>query len=520
MPEVVGLLILSEVGATASVTGFGTAALTLEIAGSSVGVAGLVGAAALGAAALGLTYALNRPSVPKPGDGSAPLKQAIPPRIKGFGINRLGGYYMLYEANGSAPATSYDVLAMHSGKVDSFQHFYLNDDNVFTAADISHGGNSTITAGFTDNRYNGGALKIETRLGNASQSAAAIMISDPVINAWWTSAHRGDGIAWVALVCGGSSDPAVFSRTFPKGHPELSALVLCSPVWDPRDGAQSRTNRATWVFKRNPVLHLIDYLLATDGGMGLDVDQILPPAVLAQWMAEADICDALVLRADGSTESRYQCDGWYKFDNNPEDVIGQILSTCDGWMADNGDGSQALTVGFYRAPSDPAIRARHITGFSLQYGQADEDLVNVLNVSFTDPNQKYVEVELGDLRDEDSIAETGVARAKQLSLSWVQSYSQAGRMAHRALQRGNPAISGTFTTSLYGLRYLGHRWVGLQYPYIAGLEDCVIEIQGAETDVINGAITWTFSLVDTATIESYVAATDEMPPPVVPLLIT
>lgn len=516
MPDVVGELIVAAVVATGEGEGFAAAAEATYF-----GVSGItaLGSAALAATAIGLTYALNRPSVPKPGDGSSSIKQAIPPRIKGYGINRLAGYDMLYEANGSAPATAYNVLAVHSGKVDSFQHFYLNDDNVTTVADVSHGGNTTITAGFSDGRYTGGAIKIETALGNASQTAAAILTTDPVINAWWTAAHRGDGIAWIAMVCGGPSSPSVFSRTFPKGDPELSALVFCSPIWDPRDGAQSRSNPATWAFKRNPVLHLIDYMLSTDGGMGLDFATMFPAAVLAQWMVEADLCDQAVLRADGSTEPRYSCDGWYKFDNNPEDVIGQILSTCDGWMSDNGDGSQALTVGVYRAPVDPAIQARHITGFSLQYGQADEDLVNALNVSFTDPNQKYVEVELGDLRDEASIAEVGVARAKPLSLSWVQSFSQGSRLAHRALQRGNPAISGSFTTTLYGLHYLGKRWVGLQYPYIAGLEDCVIEIQDAQTDLLNGSITWTFALVNTATIESYVAATDEMPAPVVPALI-
>jgi hypothetical protein len=521
MAETIGLLILSSAGATASVTGIGSAALTLEIAGATFSVATAVGTAAIAATAIGLSYALNRPSIPKPSDGSVALKQAIPPRIKGYGINRLAGYYMLFEANGSAPATSYDVLAIHSGKIHSYLGYYLNDDEVTTASDISLGGNSTITASFSDGRYNGGAIKIETALGEASQTAAVIMTTDPIINAFWTVSHRGDGIAWLAMVCGGSADPSTHSRIFPKGHPELSVLARCSLIWDPRDGAQSYTSPSTWTFQRNPVLHLINYLTASDGGMGLDLDTILPPDVLALWMVEATLCDQSVLRADSSTEPRYQSDGWYKYDNNPSDVISAILSTCDGWMTENGDGSLALKVGVYRSPSLSPITTSHLLEpFSLNYGLPNEQLVNQFEISFTDPDQKYVEVHLGEVRDEDDIAASGITRSKQLSLPWVQSFSQAGRLGYRGLLQANPKISGTFTTTLYGLRYLGERWLKLQYPFVAGLEDCVVEIRNAEVDLLRGRITWTFALVDTDRIEAYDASTDEIPAPVAPALIT
>jgi hypothetical protein len=50
----------------------------------------------------------------------------------------------------------------------------------------------------------------------------------------------------------------------------------------------------------------------------------------------------------------------------------------------------------------------------------------------------------------------------------VQSNSQARRLADRAMQRLNPQLTGSFTTSLYGLRYLGRRWVPVSYPYVSG----------------------------------------------------
>lgn len=70
------------------------------------------------------------------------------------------------------------------------------------------------------------------------------------------------------------------------------------------------------------------------------------------------------------------------------------------------------------------------------------------------------------------------------------------------------------------MRYLGKRWVPLQYPFIAGLENCIVEIQEAEMDLLQGRITWTFAQIDTTKIEAYRPATDELPAPAVPILIT
>ncbi|MGY3607681.1 MULTISPECIES: hypothetical protein [unclassified Bradyrhizobium] len=516
MAETIGLLLLAPLTGTAGIAGLGGIAGTTVF---GIGLPTIVGGAAIIGASIGLQYALGQPNLPKAQDGSQAIKQAIPPRIRGYGINRLAGYYMLFEANGPPPNASFDALALHSGKVDAFIGFYLSDDPVITTSDISHGGQSLVTSSFSDGRY-GSFIKVETAVGNPSQGGSPMLYTDPLISTYWTVNHRGDGIAWATMVCGAPPDPQVYSRIFPKGHPELSVLTRCSLVWDPRDGTQSPTNEATWKFSRNPVLHLIDYLTKVDGGMGLDRNIILPPATLAKWMIEANLCDAAVLRANGSAESRYQADGWYRFTNNPEDVINSILATCDGWLTEAGDGTLALTVGVYRAPTDPPLTGKHILGFSLNYGQADEQLVNVLDISFTDPNAKYVEVDLGQMRDEESISDVGIERPKPLSLSWVQSFSQASRLGFRAMQRLNPEMTGTFTTTLYGLRYLGKRWVPLQYPFIAGLEDCVVEIQNADVDLLGGRIVWSFNVIDPDRIEAYNPAIDELPQPAQPPLIT
>jgi hypothetical protein len=511
MAETIGVLILSTVAPNAvGIAGFSLASTTVV----GVQLTTIIGTAAILAASIGLSYAL-RPDVPKPEDGSQALKQAIPPRIRGYGRNRLSGYYMLYEAGGSAPATSYDVIAFHSGRVGSVPILYLSDDPVQTSTDISDGGTGTVLDSYGDGRY-ANLVTIEMRLGDPGQVALSSFISDPLINGIWTAAHYGAGIAHAGLRCGSPADPSEYSRIYPRGKPELSVVANCSPCWDPRDLSQDREDESSWQVSHNPVIHLIDYLTRVDGGMGLDLDTILPPAKLAEWMIEADLCDEQITNADGNLEPRYQSDGWFKFDNKPEDVVGAILSTCDGWLAEPGDGTLSLTVGHYREPTDPPITEKHILGFSLNYGQADEQLVNQLDITYTAPDQKYVSVQAEPWRDEEAIALTGVVRAQPLDLKWVQNYSQARRLADRAMQRLNPLMTGSFTTSLYGLRYLGKRWLPLQYPFVSGLQDCVVEIQSADVDLLAGRIVWEFIRIAPDAIEAYDPDTDEGTAPPVP----
>lgn len=518
MAETIGALIISsvlsaEVGT--GIAGLGAAAGTTIF---GVSAATVVGSAALLGATIGLQYALmpTRPALPTPESGSQAVKQAVPPRIRGYGLNRLAGYFMFFEAAGAPPATSYDLMAFHSGRIGSVVGFFLHDDVVHTTSDISHGGHATVVGSYADGRYGGGQVTIEVALGGAPQSASSLLTGDPAVSGIWTSQFQGNGIAWAAMKCvlGGTATVPVFTQTYPHQLPALSVVANCSPVWDPRDPAQHQGDESTWLVSFNPVIQLIDYLTRVDGGMGLDYTTVIAPNLVA-WMAEADVCDARVPTATGD-EARYASSGWFQFDNKPEDIVGGILSTCDGWLAESGDGTLSITVGVYRAPSDPPLTEKHIFGFALNYGQADEQTVNRLEISFTDPASRYVSVQTDPWRDEDAISLTGTIRSQALDLKWVQSNSQARRLAGRAMQRLNPLMTGSFTTSLYGLRYLGKRWVPIQYPFVSGLQNSVVEIQGAEVDLMAGRIAWNFNLVALDKIESYNPNTDEGGAPFVP----
>ena len=490
MPDVtllIGSTILTAVEAAGVAGPAGFALSSTTIAG--VSAATVVGTAAIIGVSIGLQYALNNPDVPKPENGAIPLKQAIPPRQRGYWINRLSGNYMLFLAAGN---DSQDVIAFHSGRIESVIQVYLHDQPVNTTPVITDGAAVSVIPPGGD-QFDGVTLQVF--FGSDTQSVYGI-ISSPVTSGIWTTDFHGRGIAALCMVCPQTADPTVFTQKYPQRLPLPSVVANCAPIWDPRDVAQTLAATASWKASDNPILQLIDYLTEPDGGMGEDRDIILPPAALAQLMVEADLCDQIV----GGVK-RYTSAGWYQFDNAPENIINKILATCDGWLAESGDGSLVLTIGVYREPTDPPITAAHILGYSVRYGGTDEEAINQLIVSYTNPALGYVTDQIDAVRDEDAIALAGIVRSKPLDLPWVQIAAQAERLAERAMLRLNPAMSGTLITTLYGMRYLGKRWVKVQFPSVRGLEDCVVEIQDrAQVDLLAGRVTFNWTLVDTTAL--------------------
>lgn len=484
MAETIGALIFASIEAAGAT---GAAALGSTAIVGTLTVNAVVGAAALTAASIGLQYLLNNPQVPKPESGAQSIKQSVPIRQRGYWINRLGGYYMLYIAAGG---DSQDVLAFHSGRIEEALQLYIHDTAVALATgSLADGAYATVSPP-TGIYYQNVSLQVF--YGTDTQTVYGTVINTTTTSGTVTSAFQGKGTAAIALGCGLATDPEQFTKIYPQGLPLPSVVAKCAPIFDPRDITQSRADRSTWKASPNPVLQLMDYLTEADGGVGEDFDVLFPPATLALWMVEADYCDELV-----GGRPRYESAGFYQFDNSPENVINRILASMDGWLCEGGDGSLILVAGVYRVPTDPALTAEHILGWTWQKGQADEDTVNQLDVTFTDPSMGYVTNQIDSVRDDAAISAAGIVRAKQLDLTWVQNPDQAAVLAERALLRVNPAMSGTLVTTLYGLRYLGKRWVNLQLPVVKGIEDCIIEIQDrGKVDLLNGRVTFTWNLVD------------------------
>lgn len=551
MPPVIGALAIA--GIDAGLSGAGLAAIPATILGISS--AEIVGSVLLLGVTIGLQFALQ-PDLPQQPAGHQARRQTIPPRVWACGRCRPGASYMLFEV---ASGVSWDVLAVCGGPIGGYVTFYLQDDVV--TIDAAGDGRVLTTPGFTDGRYGNGEVRIFTRVGLATETAFANVVA--ALPSIWTNDHRGDTIASLAMFCGpvGQSE---FGRRYPYQLPNLTAALDGPAVWDFRDLAQNPADPATWTAYAaydagatyalgaralyqgvvylsavagnignlpaptldpatglplswtpgkwvssigNPVLRLVDLLVSPDHGMGLDRTKLIDP-VVASLIVEANLCDVLIERKDLDFEPTYVAQGFYNYDTDPAEVIGAVCAAADIWMTTDVNGTLALKVGHYRAPTI-TLKERHIIDMDVADGLPDDQIVNEMKLSFTSPVQVYKTVPGQTLDDDDDISLRGVTRSKTLALPWVQVHSQSRRLQKRAMARELAPLRGTMVTKLYGLAALGQRWIGLQYPERPGLEDVVVEVTRAENDWKSGRVTFDWILIDPTTIDAWDAATEE-----------
>lgn len=503
MVELIGVLLLGAVGVeSVALFSIGAVAITTGT---------VVGAAAVIAASIGLQYLLapkggaatGSAGLPPPEAGHQPLRQTIPPRIVGLGRVRLAGSYMLFEADAGV---SYDITALHHGRLGGIVGYYLHDD-VVTIDPVSG-----VVDAYGDGRYGSSLLTIKTRLGAVPETAYSEITA--ALPSFWTAAHRGDGVASLMLICGQAATSNVFPDVFPRGLPLPSVVADCTPIFDPREALQYRADPSTWAVSANPVLQVMFFLTDADRGMGLDWDVLIEP-VLDDLIAQADLCDAAVALNAGGSEPRYHANGSYALDSDPADVIASILEACDGWISQNGDGSLSLQVGVYRAPL-VVIESKHIRGAAIQYGSAEEEAVNELTIQYTSPLLDYKTAPGQPWRDETDISERGKTLSQAFALPWVYSHSQARRLAKRRMARLQAQLHGSITTTIYGLRALGERWIAIQAPDYPDLEDIVVEVLGVTFDLINAQCVIRFVVINPNAIDAWDAATEEGSAPTVP----
>ncbi len=112
--------------------------------------------------------------------------------------------------------------------------------------------------------------------------------------------------------------------------------------------------------------------------------------------------------------------------------------------------------------------------------------------------------------------ERGRVRSQQVSLTWVESHSQARRLAKRQAARYLAPLRGTIQTTLYGLKAVGKRWVRVQSDVISDLADAVIEVTRLRIDLANARVTIDWTLVNPNSIDAWDALTDDVAPPPFP----
>jgi hypothetical protein len=357
MPQAIPVAL--AVGASAA--GAGAAAGGITIAGvvlSSTALTAIsVGLSVAGA--LATTLLAETPDKPRMQDGDVSIKQAIPPRTRMYGRQRLGGVYLYYD---STPDGDLKTLVCHAAhEVDDStegnpnpEEDWLNDERV----QLDEGGQVTDDPWWQPGTGFGGddghsVVVIQHYLGSPTQVI-------PSFDEKWTAEHKAHGLCCAYVKYADLKDEDQI-KAFPSGPPPYRAVLRGAKVYDPRT-AQDPEDEATWAWSDNAALVLLDYLTRLEQGVPVGFGVPLTTRIdLASFAASADICDqAIPIKIEGEvvgTEKRWRSWGAYELTEDKKAVLQDLLDACGGRLIQGPDGKLGLTVGAgpYRAMDEDAF---------------------------------------------------------------------------------------------------------------------------------------------------------------------
>jgi len=179
-------------------------------------------------------------------------------------------------------------------------------------------------------------LRVKKYLGTSTQTADSDIIS--ASGGEWTAAHRGQGVAYLALFFSYNED------VYPAGLENIKCSVRGKKVYDPRS--------STTAYSTNVALCIRDYLL-DPLGFGCDVSEIDD----ALAMASANICDETVSEPvwDGAawtttTQPRYTCNTLLSTASARNENL-QILADAMAGYVVYSQGKWRIYAGAYAAPT-------------------------------------------------------------------------------------------------------------------------------------------------------------------------
>lgn len=154
----------------------------------------------------------------------------------------------------------------------------------------------------------------------------------------WSADMIGRGVCYAIITC-------KFKRKVWNAVPRFRFEVAGIPLYDPRkdttvggSGTHRWADKSTWQPSTNPMVAAYNIkrgIGLMDGsvwGGGYPAED-LP---LASWFAAMNECDVLVNNGAGGTEAQYRAGFEVTVDDQPADVIAELLKACSGQLAEVG----------------------------------------------------------------------------------------------------------------------------------------------------------------------------------------
>jgi len=466
-------------GAAAGVAAAATTGLFLGI-GAWGWTAVAVGLSVLGTVA----QMMLSPTPPKPQmqEGDASIKQAIPPRVRVYGRQRMGGAFLYYDSTSEGDLKTLICHAAH--EIDGYEEDWLNDERVQTDSEGQvtddpwwQGNDDPI---FGDPSDGHSTVTILHYLGSPNQTIDSF-------DEKWTEAHRGRGLNCTYVKYSDLKDEDQI-KVFPSGPPPYRAVLRGAKVYDPRNGAMAPGNEATYAYSDNSALVILDFLTRKENGVPVGFGIPWSRINLDSFAFAAAVCDQNISLKAGGAERRWRAWGAYELTEDRKDVLQDLLDGCGGRLTQGPDGTIGLAVGAgttngAAAVGMPAptvvIDDDQLYGWDLTNGKTGLERINEVRATYVSEIWSWAETEAGIQLDQAGIDRNGI-ESSQVKLRFVPAESQAQRIAREMLRRGSPTWIGKIRTTIAGLDAWGERWIRLQ---IAELEiDGIFEVGSIRLD--------------------------------------
>lgn len=266
----------------------------------------------------------------------------------------------------------------------------------------------------------------------------------------WSSDMVGRGVSYAVVT-------AEIERELFTGPPECRFEIEGLRLYDPRkdstvggSGSHRFGNTATYEFSDNTAVVIFNILR----GIYYDDEWVFGlqnlPATrlpLSNWFAAMNECDRLIPLTGGGSEKQFRCGAEIKVDEQPIDVINELLKGCNGRMAEIG-GIYKIRVGAPTLPvyafTDEAISIT--TGQSYDPFPGLETVYNGVNYSYPDPNAAW-EMKDGPVRFNPALEllDDGQRLMADAQFNYVPFPVQAQRLAKALIENNRRFAQQKFT---------------------------------------------------------------------------
>ncbi len=369
-----------------------------------------------------------------------------------YGETRVGGPIVFMTTTGSAPQSMDDnkrlwmVIAVAGHEVEAISDVYFADEIVsFDAENVAYQGiwGSAIGAQASDpaGGLRGLAYLIK-RLGTYNQSVNPNMLLLSGINGIITASDTFKGIAHLSVLL------VHDANKYPSGPPNISAKVKGRKVYDPRNGAHSLTNPATWTWSNNAALCVADYLrgcpMESAAGVVIRPYGVQASDASIDWASvttAANICDESVSVLGGGNEARYTCNGSIDSDVSPKNALQSLISSMAGHVAWSG-GQWKIFAGAYRTPTVTFTDDDQCGPAKTQAKRARRDLFNGIKGKFLGPRTFYQTTDFPNVTSATFVAQdNGEEIWQNIELPFTDSPSACQRISRIDLLRNRQQIT-------------------------------------------------------------------------------